>query len=231
MLADSLGANLFYTRLAGHGRDAAAMGEATVEDWLHDVAEAMAVGERLGDRVVLVGTSTGGTLALWAAGRASWRERIAALVLVSPNLALKDPRARMLLWPWGGVLARVVVGKERCFHPVNPRQARHWTTCYPTGALLPMMALVEHVRSMDPRTVSAPLFVAYSPEDEVVDEKESHRVMASLASRAKRFMVVAGSGDPEHHVIAGNITSPATTDTVVAAALDFLRGVEEGDGR
>ena len=61
VLADSLGANLFFTRLTGHGRDNDAMGEATVQDWFQDIAEAVAVGRRLGDEVILLGTSTGGT--------------------------------------------------------------------------------------------------------------------------------------------------------------------------
>ncbi len=231
MVADSLGANLFYTRFTGHGRDAAAMGEASAGDWLRDVAEAMAVGDRLGDRVVLMGTSTGGTLALWAASRPAWRSRIAALVLVSPNLALKDPRARMLLWPWGGLLARMVVGGERCFQPANAEQAKHWTTCYPTRALLPMMAMVEHVRSRARGTVRAPLFIAYSPEDEVVDEMASRQVIERLAPGTKEYMVVSGSGNPDQHVITGDIMSPGTTDSVAGAAVAFLRKETEGGTR
>ena len=45
-LAKSLGANLFYTRLAGHGRSSAAMGEASAGDWLNDAEEALAIGQR-----------------------------------------------------------------------------------------------------------------------------------------------------------------------------------------
>lgn len=68
-LGRDLGANVYFTRLAGHGRAEVAMGEATVEAWLDDAAEAVAIGGRIGERVVLMGTSTGGTLALWAAAR------------------------------------------------------------------------------------------------------------------------------------------------------------------
>jgi len=225
MLADSLGANLFYTRLAGHGRDAVAMGEATGEAWIRGAVEAVAVGDRLGARVVLIGTSTGGTLATWVAGRPELRGSLAAVVLISPNYALRDARARMLLWPWGGLLARVVAGRERCFRPRNPEQARHWTTCYPTKALMPMMALVDMVHSMDAGAVTAPVLAIYSTEDKVVDETETARMISRLGSRAKQTLVVRGDGDPEHHVIAGAIMSPSTTDTVVAAAVAFVRSV------
>ncbi|MCG6956045.1 MAG: alpha/beta hydrolase [Gemmatimonadetes bacterium] len=227
MLADSLGANLFYTRLTGHGRDGAAMGEATGEAWIRDVVEAMAVGNRLGARVVLMGTSTGGTLATWVAARPELRGSFAAVVLISPNYALRDGRARMLLWPWGGLLARAVAGRERCFEARNLEQARHWTTCYPTKALMPMMALVDMVRSMDVGAVTAPVLAVYSTEDEVVDERETARMIARFGSHAKHTLVIRGGEDPEHHVVTGDIMSPSTTDTVVAAALAFVRSVTD----
>ena len=37
-IASELGANLIYTRLAGHGRPGAALAEVTVGDWMADIA-------------------------------------------------------------------------------------------------------------------------------------------------------------------------------------------------
>ena len=221
-VARALGANLFYTRLTGHGRDGPAMAGATAHDWLQDTEEAMAVGRRIGRRVVLVGTSTGGTLATWAAAQDRWRPDLLAVILVSPNFGVRDRRARMLLWPWGGLLARILVGDERCFTPANPAQKRHWTTCYPARALLPMMALVEHVRHLDPRRIDTPALVLYSPDDQVVDPGETRRVFALFAATRKRMEVVEGSPEGEHHVLAGDILSPGSTEEVVHRMLDFL---------
>lgn len=227
-VADSLGANLFLTRLAGHGQDGAALGRAGAEDWLRDTEEALAVGARLGRRIILIGTSTGGTLAVWAAERERWRERLAAVVLVSPNFGPRNPQADMLLWPWGGALARAVQGPERCFEPLNPEQARHWTTCYPTRALLPMMALVEHVRSSDLGRVRAPVLVLYSPADAVVDARATERLLPRLGSARKELVALDGD-EPSHHVLAGDIMSPGTTDRVVAEILRFLRSLPPAD--
>ena len=224
-LARDLGANVYFARLAGHGRDGKAMGEATVEAWLDDTAEAVAIGGNIGERVVLMGTSTGGTLALWGAAREEAEGRVAALVLVSPNLGLQDPAAPLLLWPWGGALARLVVGPERCFDPQNERYARHWTTCYPTVALLRMAALVDRVRSLDPGAVDVPTLVIYSRDDQVVDPTETERIMARLSSTPADLRVVGDSGDAEHHVIAGDILSPATTGPVRLRILAFLEPV------
>ncbi|MBM4183005.1 MAG: alpha/beta fold hydrolase [Gemmatimonadetes bacterium] len=223
-LAQDLGANVFFSRLAGHGQDGEALGGATVEDWLADAAEAVAVGARIGERVVLVGTSTGATLALWAAARPEAQGRVAALVLVSPNLGLRDRSAALLGWPWGGQIARVVVGAERCFEPVSEEQRLHWTTCYPTRALLPMAALVAHVRSLDLERVRAPTLVVYSPHDQVVAPAATERVLASLGSDGPTYFVVDDSGDPAHHVVAGAIMSPGTTDRIRARIVEFLDG-------
>ena len=113
-LADSvaahLGANLFYTRLTGHGLP----------------GEALAIGRRLGERVLVVGTSTGGTLASWLATDPDWAASIGAMVLISPNFGPRDPRSDMLLWPWGRQLARAVIGEWRSWDPVNERQEEFW---------------------------------------------------------------------------------------------------------
>jgi alpha-beta hydrolase superfamily lysophospholipase len=221
-LARDLGANVYFARLTGHGRDGPAMAEATVEDWLDDAAEAVAVGGRIGERIVLMGTSTGGTLALWTAARVETRGRIAAVVLISPNLGLVDPAAPLLLWPWGGTLARLIVGPERCFEAQNAEHGRHWTTCYPTEALLPMMALVDLVRSLDAGAVTAPTLVFYASGDRVVDPAATDRVMARLTGGSARMTVVEGAGDQDQHVLAGAVLSPQTTADVRRRVVDFL---------
>ena len=224
-VARGLGANLFHTRLAGHGATPASLGAARAEDWLHDVAEAVAVGAAIGDRVILMGTSTGGTLALWAASRKAWDVPLAALVLVSPNLGPASPLADLLLWPWGNLIVRLVEGEERCFEPANAGQALHWTTCYPSRALLPMMALVHLVRTTDPGSIVTPTLVLLSPHDEVVSGEATRSFLLQGGGKLRRFVELDGSTDPARHVLAGDILSPGMNEVAVGAILDFLTGV------
>ncbi len=67
LVARAIGANVFLARLAGHGRGADAMGEAETHDWLNDGVEAVEIGHRIGEKVILIGSSTGATLAIWLA--------------------------------------------------------------------------------------------------------------------------------------------------------------------
>lgn len=228
-LAAALDANLLLTRLTGHGRSPEAMGEASVRGWLQDGEEALEIGTRIGSRVVLVGTSTGGTLALWMATRPAWRDRVAAVLLISPNLGVADPRSALLTWPWGGVMARAVLGPEYRFEPRNEGQARYWTYRYPVDALLPMAGLVRLVESVDLTALDAPVFIAYSPEDAVVDPVRIEARFKELDGYRELLAVEVPEGG-DTHVLAGDILSPEGTEPILRAMLRFLAdaGVARG---
>lgn len=223
-VASRLGANLFQTRLTGHGRPAAALAAASLSDYLHDGLEALAVGRRLGERVLLIGTSTGGALATWVAAQARPGE-VAGLVMLAPNFGVRDPRSRILLWPWGKQIARLIE-REHSFEPSNPQHARYWTTRYPVEALVPMMALVEKARAVPPDSLGVPQLVLYSPRDEVVDPRRIEARFAGADGKCVEIATVEGSGDPRQHVLAGDILSPATTDAVAARIVAFASSAQ-----
>jgi esterase/lipase len=222
-LAASLGANLFYTRLAGHGRAPAALGEASAEDWLRDAAEALAIGRALGERGVVVGTSTGGTLALWLAQQPDAAD-IAAQILISPNLGPRNERSTLLAGPWGYQLQRLLIGEEYRWQPANERQAKYWTWRYPARALVPMMALVKSVRGSPLEDIRVPTLVIHSPKDSVVSPARIEQAYARLGSPMKQIVKVEDSEDRAHHVLAGDILAPSGTEALLAPMLAFVRG-------
>lgn len=222
-LAAQLGANLHYTRLAGHGRAPAAMGEASAEDWLRDAAEALAIGRMIGERVIVVGTSTGGTLALWLAQRTDAAD-LAAQILISPNLGPRDERSTLLAGPWGYQLQRLLIGEEYRWQPANELQAKYWTWRYPARALVPMMALVKSVRDSPLEDIRVPTLVIHSPKDSVVSPARIEEAYARLGSPTKRIVAVEDSEDRANHVLAGDILAPAGTEALLGPMLAFVRG-------
>ena len=94
MAAKKLGANTYYLRLPGHGTTIEDHRKATMTMHLDESIDALRMMEKLGDRVIVVGTSMGGLIATWLGAR--YPERIAALVLVSPYYEFNDPAARLL---------------------------------------------------------------------------------------------------------------------------------------
>lgn len=223
-LGAALGANVYYTRLAGHGRNPRAMGEVTGNDWLQDATDALAIGRTIGERVVVVGTSTGGTLALWLASQAG-NDAIAAQVLISPNLGPRDRKGELLAGPWGAQLLALLVGEEYRWQPTNAEHARYWNWKYPARALLPMMALVREVRGSALESIRTPTLLFYSPNDKVVDPREIIGAQGRLGAAIKPMVSIDRSGDPSNHVLAGRILSPGATAQVRARILEFIAGL------
>lgn len=228
-VAARLGANLFLQRLTGHGQDGAAMGEMRADDWWRDMAEAVAIGHRLGRKVVLIGTSTGGTLVAEAARDPILGPQIDGVVLVSPNFAIRQFGVRLLDLPFARTWVPWVLGPERCFDVVNPAHSEGWTSCYPNTALLPMSALLRHARQGDFGAATQPALFIWSDNDLVVDYSASQRVADGWGGSVTIFNVHPGpQDDPAGHVIAGDTLSPDLTPVISAEISDWVLG-ELGD--
>ncbi|MCK0166509.1 alpha/beta hydrolase [Jannaschia sp. S6380] len=226
MLGERLGANVYLTRLTGHGRTGAALARADAGDWVEDLAQAMAIGRAIGRRVVVIGTSTGGTLAGVLAtdpDLVDAADGLAGVVFVSPNFRVANPAARLLSWPLARHWLPLVAGRTRSFTPMNARHARHWTTEYPTRALLPMQALIDHADGLDWSAARSPALFLFAPEDTVVDHAATERVAAGWGPPAAvRRVAVPPGDDPDAHVIAGDILSPGGTQTLTPIIAEWI---------
>lgn len=225
-VAEALGANLYFARLAGHGRDGAAMAEPTGADWLADTAEALEIGRRLGKRVLVIGTSTGGTLATVAAADPAMAKGLAGVVLISPNYAISNPMAFLLTWPGVRLWGPVVAGETRSFEPRSPAQAQHWTTSYPTLATVAMAHLVRYVDGLALGDVETPALFLFSDQDQVVRPEATRAVADRWGGPVQIEVVTPGPGDDAYaHVIAGEIMSPGMTDPVVERIVAWAAGL------
>jgi hypothetical protein len=85
-------------------------------------------------------STTGASLVTAALADASFRSRIAATVFPSPNYGINRPGAGLLTLPFASLLTRLLLSRTYSFLPANAGHAAHWTTSYPSSALLPMVA-------------------------------------------------------------------------------------------
>ena len=223
-VARQLGANLFFTRLSGHGRDSTAMGRTNVGEWLNDLAEAIAIGRTIGERVVVIATSTGGTLATLGATRPGLMDDVAGMVMVSPNFRLLDRYAFVLDLPFAREFGPWLLGEERTSEPLSDAQAAHWTLRYPLVALLPMGALIRVVSHLDVGKIAIPALFLVSPQDQLVDPAATEAVAARWGGPHK-LVDVPISGDPAHHILAGRILSPSTSDEISTRMVDWIKAL------
>lgn len=225
-VASALGANLFYTRFAGHGLAGDKLAGPTVQDWMDDTAEALAIGRRLGRKVIVISTSTGGTLVAEAAREPAMMQDVAGIVFVSPNFGIRSMAARLLTWPFARSWVGLVAGAERCFAPINEVQAKNWTTCYPTVALLPVAALAADAAVADYGTVTTPALFLYSPQDQVVSPSATKTVAEGWGAAREIHEITVGPGDdPFSHVIAGDALSPGMTGAVTEYIVTWAKGL------
>jgi esterase/lipase len=225
LVAEALGANLFLARLTGHGLDGPALGAATSEDWIEDTAEALEIGRRLGDQVLIIATSTGGTLATIAMANPTVSEDVVGLVLISPNFRMKSTKARILDLGYAHVWAPWLMGAEYSRTPTSQDHATYWTTSYPTSVLFHVAALIRAALELDPLEMEVPLMVLYSPNDQTVDQARTVSFLADWGGPVSwEPRDITDQDDPNSHMITGDIRSPTQSAATVATILDWAKG-------
>ena len=221
LVADALGANLFETRLRGHGRQREGLTNVRAEDWLQDAAEALAIARQLGERTIIIGTSTGATLAAAMLTEPAMQS-VDTLVMLSPNFAPRNDGAAWLTRPAGPLLAELMVGETRSWEPHNEAQGLYWTTSYPMSAAVEMMRLVDLANRRLPATIAQRLLLLYSPDDVVISPDAAVAVYEATESPQKAMLEIRNPGDPSHHVLAGDVLSATKTGQLAAQIVEFI---------
>ena len=227
-VAAQFGANVFYTRYAGHGYEdnagIEALGNATLQMWADDTVEAFLIGRLLGDQVVVVGFSTGAPLAAWA----STHEREPdALVFVSPNFGPLNGMSELAIGPWGQAMVRLLRGEVEKYEtpPVNSAHERFATSEYGSNALVTMMAAVKLGRNADLGKITSPVLAVYSPRDKIISQEHFRKSIAKMGSSiSEEFPVASSTGHSDEHILMGGVVSNAeATREVEGAIIDFIR--------
>jgi len=163
-MAKKYGMNLYLARLDGHGLAAdSALYHVTADGLWETSKKALAIGEKLGKKVIIMSTSTGGTLALKLAQ--VYPDKVAALINYSPNIKINNSLAWMLNNPWGITILNmqsedgyVVTSGEN-----DSIISQYWTTRYKTEALPQLQELIETTMEKDVfKSIKSPsLTIAY----------------------------------------------------------------------
>eukprot|EP00298_Acanthocystis_sp_HF-20_P003626 c13975_g1_i1.p1 GENE.c13975_g1_i1~~c13975_g1_i1.p1 ORF type:complete len:384 (-),score=146.67 c13975_g1_i1:26-1177(-) len=244
LVAEKLGAHLFCGRLSGHGhlnkeeeKGSSLVSCATVDNLFEDALEAFDIGRKIGEKVILMGFSTGAALITWLAAQPQFAPYIAAIVLVSPAYALSNPQYSALKWsnailkmiPFGiGTMARKmlvksVIGEQIQIKITDPhKEARkYWTWLYPASAILHLADVLWVVDNIDFESIDVPVMIIANPVDNKVCYQEIKKRYEEFGSQHKSFKVISYS--PDVHVCVGRIFSSMNVDDCVSDVLKFLQ--------
>lgn len=167
-IAKEFGCNLYLSRLADHGIDTAEpLIHFTPEAYWESAKEALTIGRQLGEKVILMGTSTGGTNALQLA--ANYPDDIAALVLLSPNIALFNDKAWVLNKPWGLQIANMINGGDHLVsEDSTPVYRQYWYWRYPLEATTQLQEYLQTTMTEETfKKVKQPLLMLYYYKDDI----------------------------------------------------------------
>ena len=223
-LAKRYGANLYLARLHDHGRaDSMSFVNTTPQDLIDSANEAIDIGTRLGDTLIVVSCSTGGTLSAYLA---SIRDDIDALVMYSPNIDLYDKKSELLLRPWGKPIAKKVFGGNYVTISYDDNAIRYWNDAYHINGTFMVRDLLNQTMTKEVfEKIKIPVFLGYYFKD---DEHSDHVVSVpdmikfyNAISTPENFKRKVAYPDAERHVISSWVFSKSI-QKVSQDTYDFL---------
>lgn len=227
-VAKAIGANLYLPRLYDHGLAIEeGLNQYTGEKSLDSAREALVIGKKLGKKVILMGTSTGCTLALTLA---SQNPEIAALVLYAPNIRIAHPMDFVATMPWGLQVVQFIQGSEyNIIDDKRPIKQQYWTGKYRLEAVVQMQKLLE--TTMNPSTfnqVTQPVFSGFyykneNEQDPVVSVAAMREMFQALGTPENKKVEMAFPNAGAHEIACHIVTD--NHHQVKEATLSFLQQI------
>lgn len=212
------GCNAYFPRLASHGVDTTeALADMTPDRLWESAKEALMIARKIGKKVIVMGTSTGGTLALKLA--AEFPEYVDALILLSPNVRINNSSAFLLSRPWGLQVARAFYKSK--YRVTNEdfasKECSYWNCKYRLEAVVYLQQLVEATMQRETfGRVNAPLFLGYyykdeQNQDQVVRVDAARKMFTQLGTPAT-LKVEQAFSEAGTHVIGCELFSGAVSE-------------------
>ena len=174
-LAKKFGCNLYLPRLKGHGLDdPESFKDLTPTNYLNSAKKALAYAQLLGDSILLMSCSTGGTLSIYLA--ANNPGLVHSLIMYSPNIEVFDPNLKLATGPWGPQIMETVLGSKYRVISSNEgkEEEKYWTGTYRIEGLVALQALLDQTMTEETFSkIDIPYFVGYWYKNE---EEQDHTV-------------------------------------------------------
>jgi len=224
-LGKTFGMNTYIPRLAEHGLITPdPLLNMTPDNLWNTAKESLVLAKALGKKVILMGTSTGGTLALQMA--ADYPNDVVAIILYSPNVKMANKASWLLARPFGLQIGRMVMGGKYRVLEKDPKTDPYWYNMYRVEATVYLQQLVEKtMKAKVFKKITQPVFVGYyfkdkEHQDGTVSVPAILWMYENLGTSPGKKVAVAFP-DAGAHVIGCDLTNPNWMKVYTATA-DFL---------
>ena len=164
-VAKKYGMNMYAPLLSDHGLvEDEPMLNFTAERFVATAKHALRLARLMGDSVILMSTSTGGTASIFLA---SGNNEIHSQICYSPNIQIADAKASMLTGPFGLGIARKVKGGNYNEWEAPKGAEDYWHLKYRLEALVELQRLVEGTMKKETfEKVTVPTYLGYYYKNE-----------------------------------------------------------------
>jgi len=229
-IAKQFKANTYYMRLPGHGTNMEDHLNTKFNVYIDDVTDALLMMHKLGEKVFIIGTSTGGLLGTYLA--AQYPDKVDGLILASPFYEFASPMAAVmkhypLLWMYSKASSQIVDNSE--VQKQKDNWLLYWYKTIYTMSIWNIMELKKYIAHDGIfEKVTAPVLMFYYYKDE--KNQDATAQVSAMLQAYKTF----GKGSKAHplnkkvaikngtHVLMCHLYK-AEWDKLEAESIDFIK--------
>ncbi len=212
-IAKSLNANLFITRLSGHGVPYEGSKFIKFDNLLKDAVEAVEVGSKIGKKVIVMGYSLGGALVSIVASDPVASENIDNLILLAPahsNMTLNFLVISLISFLFGGI----DVDYPKLFNVDENKWDNYWSKKVDREQLLEMWKVLSMSDQIGFDNKKVPLLLIYNKFDRVITQQGIKKNFAKWKGPKMLFDLDTQDGGPMNHDLIG-LLNPNQDDVFV----------------
>ena len=197
--------------LSGHGSKPSDLKKVTWNDWFTDVKKALFQLRKKYKKIIIVGLSTGASLALHLAAH----YQVEGIVALAPAIYLKNRYHKLLPF----LRYFLFYSKKKDGPDVSDEDAKAGLIGYdkiPIKTIIQAQKLFDHLKS-DLPDVYVPVLIAHSINDHVIDFKSAEFVYQHISSKSKQFLKLEKS----YHIL----TVDVEKEIVIREIIKFINSI------
>ncbi len=203
-LSKELDANIFLSRLSGHGREYPGSKQMSAENYLKDTSEAIEIAKRIGKKVILIGYSLGGALTTAASFDEKLSKDLHGVVLFAP--AYVGTIRNISLWLYAMSFLDKI--NHDCNDYINDQKkydcTKYSTKVFETSDGVQGGHIMSAVAEKDFSANKVPALSFFDYDDDVLNSHETEKRLNKWGNKKSKIVIIeSGKKDLTQHFIVG----------------------------
>ena len=227
-MAENCNANLFFTRLSGHGiNDFRPLKDVDGMDWYLDVQEAFEIGKKIGDKIIVVATSFGCTLVSEYLSKNRINEIVLGNIFISPCYGIPDWRLKLSSFYWSKFIYKFFLGEKRVATHRTIEEKKWWSNELPIESIINLELSVEKIWQSDFSKIMSPVIFIFCPKDQWISIKRIKEASKRWGGDSSMVSLDVSHNvdNKNYHVILGDIKAPGETEFGIEIILGWLKNI------